>query len=165
MEHLEQQFLSAEKSKENEKTYLEKQFQNPKIFGLEGAEDEIEIFDIIPHKAKTNVPMLFISGWSGTPHAYKENILSHAKFGRRVISSNTPHGIEAQNNEQFPNSEMRKVVAAIKTLEACGIEKVDAVGHSEGAIDVVMAAVLYPEKFRNIVLVNPGGLQGKDSLW
>ena len=45
------------------------------------------------------------------------------------------------------------------------IEKIDAIGHSEGCMVVILAATLYPERFRDIVLVNPAGMIGKDNPW
>jgi len=48
-------------------------------------------------------------------------------------------------------------------LKKKGIEKVDVIAHSEGAINSLIAALLKPGQFRNIVLDKPAGLIGKDS--
>lgn len=50
-------------------------------------------------------------------------------------------------------------------LEEKQIEKTDAVARSEGAINLLLAALANPDKFRNIVLIAPSGMVGKDSFF
>ncbi len=124
----------------------------------------IEVQDIHPETQKTDIPMIIGLGWSETPEANKQNIRTYTEKGRRVISPNTPHGIDAQHIENYPAVELRKMTALIETLGTKGIEKSDIVAHSEGAVFAVMAAYLYPEKFRNLILINPAGMIGEDSV-
>jgi pimeloyl-ACP methyl ester carboxylesterase len=124
----------------------------------------VEVQDISPENPKTEVPLIMGLGWSETPDAHKENIRIMTDKGRRVISPEAPHGIETEECENYPTIELRKMAALIGTLEARGVEKADLLGRSEGAIFSVMAAYLYPEKFRNLVLINPAGMIGKDNL-
>jgi len=45
------------------------------------------------------------------------------------------------------------------------IPKVDVVAHSQGCINAVIAALEEPDKIRNLVLVNPAGLMGADTVF
>jgi pimeloyl-ACP methyl ester carboxylesterase len=58
---------------------------------------------------------------------------------------------------------MQKALSIIEVLNKKGIDKIDAVGHSEGGLNLAIAAILYPERFRNIVLVSPAGMIENDS--
>ncbi|MFH0890796.1 MAG: alpha/beta fold hydrolase [Candidatus Liptonbacteria bacterium] len=113
--------------------------------------------------------------------------------GRRTLCLDTPHGVDLRGaqggssisrtaarrkvgqvsrqetaedyltEETISEAELRKVAAAVKVMEEKGISQVDVVAHSEAGINMLLAAALYPEKFRNIVLVNPAGLMKKDN--
>jgi len=93
--------------------------------------------------------------------------------GRRVISSDTPHGISAEGKEGYPGIEIEKMTALIETLRASGINikedgtatgQIDLVAHSEGAIFSILLAYFYPQLVRNLVLENPAGLAGKTNI-
>lgn len=141
---------------------FERQWANPEKVKI--GEREIEIEDIKPENGKTAVPTIIGLGWSERPEAHKGNIKTFVDKGRRVISPDTPHGIEAPPKENYPTVELRKMAALVRTLEARGIEKADIVAHSEGAVFSVMAAYFYPERFRSLVLVNPAGMIGSDNI-
>lgn len=142
---------------------LTEQFEAPEAMEFCGG--EVEVVDIHPENKKTEIPVVVAPGWGATPEVLRDNILTLAELGRRTISIKTPHGIETEKIENFPEAELQKVAALIKTLEKKDIDKVDAVGHSEAGIYLTLAATLYPDKFRNIVLINPGGMIGKDTPW
>lgn len=141
---------------------LEEQFSNKEVMELPGG--KVEVVDIKPDKEKDEVPTLVAPGWAATPEVLKDNILTLAEEGRRTISINSPHGIETQKVENFPEAELKKVAAVMEVLKEKKIDKIDAVAHSEAGINIAIAATLYPEKFRNIVLVDPGGMVGEDNL-
>ena len=94
-----------------------------------------------------------------------------AERGRRVLAVDAPHGIESANiqestterGQEIHDIELRKVAALLKALDEKDIEQTDVVAHSEGAIYGVLAALLRPEKFRNMVLVDPAGMVGEDT--
>jgi len=154
---------------ENEKkgNTLESQFYQREGFEIEGK--KLEVLDVQPDFYKTDVPAILAAGWGLKPDDYKENILGLAKLGRRVLSFDAPHGIDSgvleERPEDLPDAELRKTAALIKTLELKNLSRVDGVGHSEAGIYLVLAAILYPEKFRNLVLFNPSGTIGKDNLF
>ncbi|MDA2922232.1 alpha/beta hydrolase [Patescibacteria group bacterium AH-259-L07] len=142
---------------------LTEQFETPEAMEFYGG--EVEVVDIHPENKKTEIPVVVAPGWAATPEVLRDNILTLAELGRRTISIKSPHGIKAEKIKNFPEAELRKAAALIKTLEKKDIDKVDAVGHSEAGIYLTLAATLYPDKFRNIVLVDPGGMIGKDNPW
>lgn len=140
----------------------EEQFENREIIKI--GKDELGIIDIHPEIEKTNIPVLIAPGWSATPNIFKKNILCLVKLNRRILCLDSIHGIEVEKNEKYPYVELRKVNAIIKALEQKNIKKIDAVGHSEAGIYLSIAATLYPDKFRNIILINPAGMIGNDNV-
>lgn len=146
---------------------LEKQFDNPELFGFDVPEAGIEIHDVATEHLKDNVPAIVIPGWSGNPRAYKQTVVGLASHERRVLSVNAPHGVETSmdvKHPEHPLAELRKTEAILKTLEKKDIKRADIVAHSEGAIVAALAAALHPEKFRSLVLVAPGGFMEGDNL-
>lgn len=141
---------------------LDHQFTHPETLRLAG--EDIQVHDVRPDKEKTEVSVFFGLGWSATPEVYRENIMELARRGRRVISPDAPHGVDAEPAGGYPAAELRKVAAVIKTLEEKNIAKVDAVAHSESGIYLTIAAMMYPERFRSIVFVDAAGIIGPDKL-
>jgi pimeloyl-ACP methyl ester carboxylesterase len=142
---------------------LEEQFSDTETLEFSGG--DVEVYDVSPEKTKTETPAIFFPGWALSAEAYKENIIGIAEKGRRVVSFDAPHGIDVEEAELasgYPEAELRKVFTLIQTIEERGLSEVDIVGHSEGCLVAVIAATLYPEKFRNLVLVNPAGMMGED---
>lgn len=150
-----------------EESAFSKQWNQPERLRFD--DSEVEVFDIKPEHKKTDVPTVFMPGWGNPTEMYKKDLEVLSSSGRRAIAVNAPHGIDAKIDpevaKKFPEAELRKIMAVIGTLDQKKIEKIDAIGDSEGAIDAVIAATLYPERFRNIVLVNPAGMIGKDNIW
>jgi pimeloyl-ACP methyl ester carboxylesterase len=142
---------------------IEYQFNHPETQEIYGG--KIEIYDVTPERAKTEVPVIIAPGWAVNAEVFKDNIKELANRGRRSISFGNYHGVEnnVANTENIPNEEWRKVVALIGTIESQKLDKVDVMAHSEGAIYTLLAAKMYPEKFRNIVLVDPAGFIQNDS--
>jgi len=141
---------------------LVKQFEFPETLEINGR--KVEVVDIRPESPKTEIPVVVAPGWVATPEVFRNNILALAQAGRRVISVKSYHGIETDKVEGYPDAELRKMAALVRTLEEKGIEKVDAVGHSEAGAYLTITATLFPERFRNIVLANPVGMIGKDNI-
>ena len=161
MKNLEQKSSFTPKT-EDEEEYLTRQFHNPKKLNLNG--EDIEVVDISPREIKKEIPTLILPGFSATPLALKDMIVRTAEQGRRVISADAPHGINIKDRQSdLPDAEMRKLELVLKMIETSGLKQVNVIGHSESAIYITAAAALYPEKFANIVLIEPAGLQGKDN--
>src|SRR3989344_3196084 len=124
----------------------------------------IDIYDVTPENPKTDVPTIIGLGWSLRPDDLKGTIQSLYELNRRVICPDTPHGIDVESKEGYPQIELRKVAALVRTLDERKVSKADIVANSEGGIFAVLAAYFYPERFRNLVLVNPAGMIGKDNF-
>src|SRR3989344_676957 len=148
---------------ESQESRLLRQFDNPEKIDFNS--EKIEVVDIAPEKLKSEKPTLFMPGFLATPEVMKDAILRTAEAGRRVISADAPHGINVpENKSELPEAEARKLELLLQIIEKKGIDKVNVISASEGSIYVTAAALLYPEKFENIVLIEPAGLIGKDSF-
>jgi len=64
----------------------------------------------------------------------------------------------------YPRETLRRALTLLGYLELKGVDHADIVGHSEGGIDAVVAAFLNPDKIRNLVLVETGGMIGEDTI-
>jgi pimeloyl-ACP methyl ester carboxylesterase len=121
-----------------------------------------------PEFRKSDIPLIFAPGCGGDQELYYEDMRYLVEnFGRRVITLNHPahqkrkHKIWGEAQSKGLELKAHNIFDVIKTK---GLQKVDAVAHSEGAINLITAAARDPERFRNIVLIAPAGLIGKDSL-
>lgn len=126
---------------------------------------EEEIIRINPENPKSEMPVFFSPGW-GVTETSKSIMEAIGDEGRKVISTFFTREEKIVNNgekEDIPIAELQKALAIIETIEKSGVDKVDAIGHSEGGLNLVIAASLYPEKFRNIVLIAPAGMMKNDS--
>jgi pimeloyl-ACP methyl ester carboxylesterase len=151
------------------------QFNNPEKIILNG--EEIEVVDISPspENLKGELPVLYLPGFSATPEALKSAILQTAQAGRRVISANAPHGVEAKpwfyksvlglenENPDLPEAELRKTMLLRELIKKKGLQKVSVIAHSEAAIWVTAEASVHPGRFSEVVYVDPAGLTGKDT--
>lgn len=153
-------------NKETHRDQFEEQFSQKNEIEILGG--KIEMVDVKPDNPKTEIPALFAPGWSGTPEMYKDTIRILYENNRRVLSlAHARHGGDEKSapesvQTEYPADELRKALALLKLLGEKNIEKIDVIAHSEGAINTAIAASLAPEKFRNIVFVNPAGLIGPD---
>lgn len=149
---------------------LRAQLENPDTINLYGGE-VLNIIDLQPERLKAETPVFWLGGWGSTIQVMENNILNLAECGRRTLAVDAPHGISSAHiahhtegrEHAIHEIELRKVAALLKALDEKSIEQTDIVAHSEGAIYGVSAALLRPERFRNLVLVDPAGMVGEDS--
>lgn len=125
----------------------------------------VEVIDVLPEEPTSEVPTVLAPAWGVRPRVYQYNIEGLAKDGRRVISVDSPHGVEVEKAEDFPTIELRKMTAIMQALDEKGIEQADVVAHSEGGLYMTIAATLHPGRIRNMVLVDPAGIIGKDNVF
>lgn len=148
---------------------FETQFAHKETFLINGA--TVESVDISPDDLKTEIPVLVAPGFAATMDSFKPGIKTLVEDKRRVISLDHPRRGGTipktldEEIEKYPDEELRKAHTILGLLEQKGIEKIDVIAHSEAAINVAIAAVLHPEKFRSIVLYSPSGLIGNDNLF
>lgn len=160
----------AESKREN----LELQYDNPEKIKT-GLGEMIEVVDIKPENAKTDVPASYLKGFASDNRAYRNLAIDLAMNDRRVIAIDNPHGIDSEHiaeeekikagrqMEKLHDIELRKTAMLLEMLDKKEIKKTDIVAHSEGAIYAVVAALMRPEKIRDIVLIEPAGIIGNDN--
>ncbi|OGY48953.1 MAG: hypothetical protein A3B89_04565 [Candidatus Buchananbacteria bacterium RIFCSPHIGHO2_02_FULL_40_13] len=128
---------------------------------------EENIIDINPTEKKFETPVIVAPGWGKIVEPFKENSLKViAEEGRRILSLDHLRKIEIKNiPEGVPAEEIQKALAILDVLDQKEIDRADAVGHSEGGLYLALAASIKPEKFRNLVFVDPAGMIGQDSFF
>ncbi|MEI6843587.1 MAG: alpha/beta hydrolase [bacterium] len=152
-----------ETNNRQEKTFDE-QFQVKKE--IESGGVSVEFVDLIPENQKTDVVCVFAPGWGETPETLRESLRVLYESGRRAVSlKHSRQQNEISVDEDEFGNEKQKSSAISDVIEECHIEKVDGIGHSEGAINILLAAQEHPEKFRSIILIAPAGLIGKDGFF
>lgn len=147
---------------------FEAQFENKEELKVAGG--AAEVVDINPDNPKTEVPVFLAPSWGCTTEVYKPALKELTSHERRTISLDHPRfGGDMKINQEdaakkYPTEELRKAFNILGVMEQKGVDKVDIIAHSEGAINAVIAAALHPEKFRNMVLFAPAGLIGEDTF-
>ena len=142
---------------------FEQQFRNRDT--LKFPEGKITVVDVAPEVLKDDVPVLIAPGWAENPKTYEETLAVGFREGRRVLTVEySGHGGKVTSGGEYPKIELQKALLLLDVLDKKGIEKADVIAHSEGAINSLIAAMLKPDKFRNIVLDKPAGLIGQDSI-
>jgi pimeloyl-ACP methyl ester carboxylesterase len=135
----------------------------------------VDIVDVSPgpERTKTNVPLMIAPGFSEGPQTLKENMRYFSGWGRRVLTYDAPYGISPEFEEysslkqaaKIETYEVGKAATINRVLEQKELGRVDAVGHSEGCINLIIAALEHPDRFRNLILVNPGGMVGSTTTF
>jgi len=135
--------------------------------------ERIHVYFMEPKTPKTQIPVTMFKGWTGNAEQWKGTMRQLDSRGRRTMVVDETHGIAYSPDVQARVDtvtdkatyvEYRKIAANMAALDAKKIEKTDAIGHSEGCIDLLLTALAYPERFHNIVLVEPAGMIGSDTL-
>ena len=156
---------SGEKNANEE--WLEEQFKNVETLDIEGT--PVRVLDINPQNPKSEIPVVLGPGYgASSPSHVKVNILEMVRQKRRTLYIDEPRGINLNAGKEMPPEIeeflLRQTEALMAALDKKEIEKIDAVATSEGCMPIVVAAALYPERFRNLVLVDPAGMIGDDSF-
>lgn len=123
----------------------------------------------------SSLPVLVAPGFTVGPKTLGPNLEYLAREGLHVLTYDAPQGVleesesflRLQRSHEFNIDihEQRKTAALLEVIRQKGFEKIDAIGHSEGAIYLVLAALEQPEWFRTLLLENPGGMVGEDSFF
>lgn len=161
---------------------FESQYDRKENFVINGA--KVDSVDIKPEHQKDEVPVLVVPGWGATMESFKPGMKVLTDKERRVVSLDFPRKggkiPESSNDEiekwysdkgkeqpKWPAEELRKANTVVGLLDHKGLDKVDVIAHSEAAINVSIAAMLHPEKFRGrtIVYYSPAGIIGKDNIF
>jgi len=126
--------------------------------------NEEEIDDIVPKEDSRDIPILFFSGFGATPETQEDSLIEISRDeGRRVLAVPVTRKRIIDEDSIIPSVELQKSLAGLEVLQKKGIEKVDAIGHSQGGLNLAIAAMLFPEKFRSVVFIAPAGMIEGDS--
>lgn len=125
----------------------------------------IDAVMVTPDNPKTDVPVVLAPGWSENIKVLKACVEQLHDAGRPVIALDHPRrGGTVKTQADYPIDELRKALTIREIIKQEGIPQIDIVAHSEGAINGAIAASLEPKSVRHMVLVNPAGLTGKDTI-
>ena len=147
--------------------WLEEQFKKVETLDIDGR--TLRVLDINPLDAKTEVPVIIAGGYGTySPLHNKVNIMEMVRQKRRTLFIDEPRGIERSDKKRTPEEIeeffLRQTEAMLAALDKKEIPEAAIVGHSEGCMSATVAAYLYPERIRHLVLFNPGGMIGDDSF-
>ena len=166
----------------SERPSFEEQFNAPEEVRLPSG--TAEVGDVTPENIKDEVPVFLAQAWGLGLGSYKLAMEQLFNDERRVLSVVHPRmgsALESSMNvdeltvdpervlkgkffKSYPTAELRKALNILEVLEEKGIKEVDAIAHSEGAINIAIAAMMYPEKFRSIAFYGPAGMM-EDESW
>jgi len=128
-----------------------------------------------PENLKSEVATYVFKSWGGLTAKSITGMLEDLATERHVLAADHPRGIEADNlgaapdefgknfGHKIPESELMRIADAHKVMVENGIDMADLVGDSQGGWEAVLYAAMYPERVRNLVLIEPAGLIGEDS--
>lgn len=155
------------KEREQSISEFDRQISNPEV--LEFRDSDIEVVDLVPERLKDETPVFFAPGWANTLETDRAVLNEMADHERRTVSLNHPRTGRKESFPEGGTEELRKALNILDVIDKKEFKKVDAIAYSEGAINLTLAAMYEPEKFRNIVYLAPSGLIGKDNplslLW
>lgn len=140
---------------------FEEQFKNKKKIETLGG-----TIDVIDIQSEENglIPVFVSSGWASTPELLKPLIESISKTDRRVVTIDFSHLDNIKYTDKYKRRADFKAQAILDVLEKLNIQKVDVIGHSEGAVNTALAIEKQPERFRHFTLVAPAGMIPNESF-
>lgn len=125
-----------------------------------------------PTKRISEIPVMYVTGWGATIDIHDRPIHALAQRGYDVIAINPPRQKKPKREIgglSLPGIEIAKAEALVETMHKQWIHNgspVNLVAHSEGAIYGAIGALLALGEgiqVKNLVLVSPAGLIGKDT--
>jgi pimeloyl-ACP methyl ester carboxylesterase len=137
---------------------------------LQYPEGVVQTVDLSAVHHTENVPVILVPGWGNSHLEQYGKVLFSLAEKRRTIGFSSPHGIGIEHAENcfsdsdiksFSSVYLRKTAAFFEAVRFHNLSKIDAVGYSEGALIIAIAATLRPQMFRNVIFVNPAGTLGK----
>lgn len=153
-------------------------------FEADPQENKIAVRRIKPEQLKSETPVFVVPGFGVTAEAF-DHVMQHLakEDGRESLAVEDPHGLDdrilddffeklrqnrteaeiEQIKQKYPAVELKKIAAMFKAQDQEEISQCDAVGFSQGCLEVIYAAEIDPDRFRNLVLVDPAGIVGKHS--
>ena len=135
---------------------FENQFNIRKKISTRGG--TLEIIDIIPDQER-GLPIFLSSGWASTPELLKSLLKTINENNRRIITVDFKK-FDKINTKKHKGvaREKLKSQAILEVAKILQIEKLDIIGHSEGAIYTTLAVENNPSIFKNFLLIAPAGM-------
>lgn len=136
----------------------------PPLFGEQSVMFDSHTYS--PERETRGPPILLVCGFGKTPDSYIGLIRHLARSGRQVIAIGPLVGEAARMtpiNERFPLPQDNRASAIITVLMERNFGPVDVVAHSEGCINVLIAAQRMPELFRHFIFFGAPGFTGRES--
>lgn len=141
--------------------------------------DQVKVYGVSAEtlrKTRTvedETPVLIAAGFSVNSRASEKTCVGVAEEGRPVMTFDVPpNSRDFDPADTYPEgiTDMTKMYATgiVRALDIGQEEifhkeqKIDGIGYSMGAISILAAAVQHPDRFRNIVLIDPAGLSNLD---
>jgi len=126
----------------------------------------VGIIEVTPKNPKSSIPVFLSSGWAEAPDMLKGVIHSIFNKGYKVLACDYSHLDNTSDiDSKFPPNAHIKALSMLKIFTDKKINNINVVAHSEGAINVAIAAYLKPEIFNKIILVAPAGMTGGDTFY
>lgn len=138
--------------------------QFPKASSVESFGGKAKVVDIKPESPVSDVPLLVAGGWAVGSKSYRQVGEEIAANGRRAILIDHARFGQVPEQPDYPPEILHKANTLLAVLDELSIDRTDVVAHSEGALNAVLAAMQQPKRFRNLILVAPAGMIGKDSV-
>lgn len=146
---------------EQHSSSFEQQFKNRQE--LRFPEGKVTVVDITPGVLTDGIPVLLAPGWAENYDTYRKTLDVGFRKGRRVLTVAYSGSGKTSTDGEYPEEELRKAQLLFAVLVTKGIKKTDVIAHSEGAINSLIAALMKPDQFRNVILDKPAGFIGKDT--
>lgn len=96
-------------------------------------------------------PLLLLHGFTSTGELWSDFLPELSQSYRLIVPDMRGHGRSTNPSERFIHAESASDILAL--LDHLGIDKVQAVGHSSGALTLLHAATREPSTFRSLVLL------------
>lgn len=123
--------------------------------------DENKILEVAPEKEVEDVPVFASPGWGVAPETWENSLkIISDECKRKVITTEYSREEIVEGDvigKEIPVAQFQKALTIISILNSRGLECVDGIGHSEGGLNLAIAATLFPERFRNLLFVSPAG--------
>ena len=131
-----------------------------------------EAVDVVPDVPKKGaLPVFLAQAWGLANETYGPVLKEIAQDGERAVSVSHPRvggdvssRASKEDIEKYSEAELRKSLTINDTFEARKVERADILAHSEGVLNALIFAKTHPEKVRNLALMAPPGLIGKDTF-
>lgn len=122
------------------------------------------------HDESPSPCLCIVPGWNQTIEVWLPAIEELDRLGYRTVMIEAPHGVSLplptppEALKHIPPIMVQKALAHIHLLDELGIKQTDVIAQSQGGIDSLVATLMRPKLFHNIILFNPAGMVGPDTL-